>query len=172
MALQHEGIEVKGRVIDTMVVGALLDENRWCLYINALGRDYLNQRKNEKDLQEASLSFGVDAKSEMYKLPAHGFVGAYAEQDASLTLNLWNHFKGLIVKEDIADIFDLETKVIQVVFAMRKQGVRVDLEKAERVKKDLLERENKLLKTIKDATNCDVEIWCADSVLKRLMLLV
>ncbi len=163
--LWHEGIEVKGRVIDTMVVGALLDENRWSYALNALGRDYLNQRKNEKDLQEASLSFGVDAKSEMYKLPAH-FVGAYAEQDASLTLNLWNHFKGLIVKEDIADIFDLETKVIRVVFAMRKQGVRVDLEKAERVKKDLLERENKLLKTIKDATNCDVEIWSADSVSK------
>ena len=94
------------------------------------------------------MSFGVDAKSEMYKLPAH-FVGAYAEQAASLTLNLWNHFKGLIIKEDIGDIFDLETKVLQVVFAMRKQGVRVDLEKAERIKKDLLERENKLLKNIK-----------------------
>lgn len=163
--LWHEGIEVKGRVIDTMVVGALLDENRWSYALNALGRDYLNQRKNEKDLQEASLSFGVDAKSEMYKLPAH-FVGAYAEQDASLTLNLWNHFKGLIIKEDIGDIFDLETKVLQVVFAMRKQGVRVDLEKAERIKKDLLERENKLLKNIKDLTNCDVEIWSADSVSK------
>ena len=163
--LWHEGIEVKGRVIDTMVVGALLDENRWSYALNALGRDYLNQRKNEKDLQEASLSFGVDAKSEMYKLPAH-FVGAYAEQDASLTLNLWNNFKGLIIKEDIGDIFDLETKVLQVVFAMRKQGVRVDLEKAERIKKDLLERENKLLKNIKDLTNCDVEIWSADSVSK------
>jgi len=69
--LWAEGIEVKGRVIDTMIVAALLDENRFSYALNALGRDYLNERKSEKDLYEAANSFGVNAKSEMWKLPAH-----------------------------------------------------------------------------------------------------
>jgi DNA polymerase I-like protein with 3'-5' exonuclease and polymerase domains len=109
-----------------------------------LGRDYLNERKSEKDLYEAANSFGVNAKSEMWKLPAH-FVGAYAEQDAALTLKLWQFFKGLIVKEDIADIFDLELQVLKVVFDMRKKGVRVDLEKAEELKVYLQREEEKVL---------------------------
>ena len=83
--LWREGIDIKGRIIDTMIVGALLDENRFSYALNALGRDYLGERKNEAELNEAAQSFGVNAKSEMWKLPAH-FVGAYAEQDASLTL--------------------------------------------------------------------------------------
>jgi len=160
--LWAEGIEVKGRVIDTMIVAALLDENRFSYALNALGRDYLNERKSEKDLYEAANSFGVNAKSEMWKLPAH-FVGQYAEQDAALTLKLWQHFKGLILKEDIADIFDLELKVLKVVFAMRKKGVRVDLEKAEQLK-EYLEREEQ--KVLVDAGGQDIDIWAAASIAK------
>ena len=106
-----EGIEVNGRIIDTMIVAACLDENRFSYALNPLGRDYLNERKSERDLHEAAQSFGVNAKAEMYKLPAH-FVGAYAEQDAALTLKLWQHFKGWIVREDVAAVFDLETIVL------------------------------------------------------------
>ena len=160
--LSAENIEVKGRIIDTMIVAALLDENRFSYALNALGRDYLNERKSEKDLYEAAASFGVNAKSEMWKLPAH-FVGAYAEQDAALTLKLWQHFKGLIVKEDIADIFDLELKVLKVVFAMRKKGVRVDLGKAEELKEYLQQEE---LKTLEAVGGQDIDIWAAASIAK------
>jgi DNA polymerase I-like protein with 3'-5' exonuclease and polymerase domains len=160
--LWAEGIEVKGRIVDTMIVAALLDENRFSYALNALGRDYLNERKSERDLYEAAQSFGVNAKSEMYKLPAH-FVGAYAEQDAALTLKLWQFFKGLILKEDVADIFDLELNVLKVVFEMRKKGVRVDLGKAEELKIYLQQEEEKVLQ---DAGGQDIDIWAAASIAK------
>ena len=160
--LWAEGIEVKGRVVDTMVVAALIDENRFSYALNALGRDYLNERKSEKDLYDAAQSFGVNAKSEMWKLPAH-FVGAYAEQDAALTLKLWQFFKGLILKEDVADIFDLELQVLRVVFEMRKKGVRVDLGKAEELKVYLQKEEEKVLQ---DAGGQDIDIWAAASIAK------
>jgi len=143
-----EGVSVKGRIVDTMVVAPLLDENRFSYALNAIGRDYLQERKSEKELREAAEAFGVNAKSEMYKLPA-AYVGAYAEQDAALTLRLWTFFKGLIIKEDIGDIFDLELKVLKTIIPMREKGVRVDLEKAERIKIDLEQREKKLLAEIK-----------------------
>lgn len=160
--LWAEGIEVKGRIIDTMIVGALLDENRFSYALNALGRDYLNERKSEKDLYEAAEQFGVNAKAEMWKLPAH-FVGQYAEQDAALTLKLWQHFKGLIVSEDIADIFDLETNVLKVVFEMRKKGVRVDIAKAEQLKEDLERQEKEALEAVGGG---DIDIWAAASIAK------
>ena len=160
--LWAEGIEVKGRIVDTMIVAALIDENRFSYALNALGRDYLNERKSEKDLYEAANSFGVNAKSEMWKLPAH-FVGAYAEQDAALTLKLWQFFKGIIVKEDIADIFDLELQVLKVVFDMRKKGVRVDLEKAEELKVYLQREEEKVLQ---ESGGTNIDIWAAASIAK------
>jgi len=160
--LWAEGIEVKGRIVDTMIVAALIDENRFSYALNALGRDYLNERKSEKDLYEAANSFGVNAKSEMWKLPAH-FVGAYAEQDAALTLKLWQFFKGVIVKEDIADIFDLELQVLKVVFDMRKKGVRVDLEKAEELKVYLQREEEKVLQ---ESGGTNIDIWAAASIAK------
>ena len=99
-----EGVRVYGRIVDTMVVAPLLDENRFSYALNAIGRDYLQERKSEVELREAAAAFGINAKSEMYKLPAH-HVGKYAEQDAALTLRLWNHFKSLIIKEDITFSF-------------------------------------------------------------------
>ena len=44
----------------------------------------------------------------MWQLPASE-VGAYAEKDAELTFELWQHVKKLIVEEDLQDIFNLET---------------------------------------------------------------
>ena len=163
--LMAEGVYVKGEIIDTMVVAPLLDENRFSYSLNALARDYLQDRKSEVGLREAASAFGVNAKSEMYKLPAH-YVGEYAEHDAKLTLKLWNHFKGLIVKEDIKEIFELETKVLKTIIPMRKKGVRVDLEKAEKIKKLFEEKEEKLLNEIKNESGILVEIWAADSVSK------
>jgi len=163
--LRAEGVEVKGRIVDTMVVAPLLDENRFSYALNSLGRDYLNERKDERLLKESAKDFGVDAKAEMYKLPA-AYVGAYAEQDAALTLKLWNHFKGLVIKEEIGSIVDLELKVLRVIIEMRSKGVRVDLERAALIKKDLERREKEILNSITKQYGVSVDIWAAASVAK------
>ena len=68
-----------------MIAGSLVDENRFRYDLGSMGRDYLGIGKNEAVLKETAEEWGVDAKSEMYKLPAM-YVGEYAEQDAELTL--------------------------------------------------------------------------------------
>jgi DNA polymerase I-like protein with 3'-5' exonuclease and polymerase domains len=108
---------------------------------------------------------GLDPKSEMYKLPAH-FVGAYAEQDAALTLRLWKHLRSLIVEEELSAIFDLEMKVLNVCLAMRGRGVRVDLNKADLVKSKLLEEELAIIAAVKRETGIEVNVWAASSVAK------
>ena len=71
----------------------------------------------------------------MHKLPPK-YVGAYAEQDAVLTLKLWERFKTEIAKQELGHIFDLETSLIPVMLDMREKGVRVDLNKTYVIRKE------------------------------------
>ncbi len=163
--LLTEGVEIKGRVVDTMVAAPLIDENRFSYALTNLGRDYLYEKKDERLLREAAAEWSVDAKAEMYKLPPQ-YVGPYAEQDAALTLRLWRHFQGLIIKEDVSSIFDLELRVLRTTVKMRQRGVRVDVEGAEAVRRDLEGREKAILHAIKKEHGLDVDIWAAVSVAK------
>jgi DNA polymerase I-like protein with 3'-5' exonuclease and polymerase domains len=163
--LRAEGFDVRGRVIDTMVTANLLDENRFSYSLNALGYDYLGKVKSEKGLIQAARDFGVDPKSEMWKLPAM-YVGEYAEMDATLTLELWTHFKTLIQQEGVQDIWDLETALIPHLVEMTRRGIRVDIDRAERSKQEVMKRERGLLKEIKDMTGAPVDIWAAASISK------
>jgi DNA polymerase I-like protein with 3'-5' exonuclease and polymerase domains len=101
----------------------------------------------------------------MWKLPAM-YVGPYAEQDADLTLRLWNHFKLELIKQELSSIFDLETRLFPCLLDMKTKGVRVDLDKADKIKKDLQKKEDFLLFQIKKDTGVDVDIWAAVSVAK------
>jgi DNA polymerase I-like protein with 3'-5' exonuclease and polymerase domains len=109
--IKRMGFTVNGRIIDTMVTASLLDENRFSYSLNALCYEYLGKTKSEKTLVEAAQDFGVDPKGEMWKLPAM-YVGPYAETDAEITLDLWNHFKTLLLKEDLMTVWELETDLV------------------------------------------------------------
>ena len=163
--LRAEGIEVKGKIRDTMVAAPLLNENRRYYNLNSLAGDYLSTYKDEKMLKSAAEEFGVDPKSGMWRLPPR-YVGAYAEHDASITLRLWNELRKQITKEECSGIFDLETRLTPLLLDMKTKGVRVDLVKAEQVKKELITLEKKLLDEIAAETKVALEPWVATSVAK------
>ena len=163
--IKREGFQLNGRLIDTMVVAALLDENRFSYSLNALAYDHLNKTKSEKGLVEAATDFGVDPKAEMWKLPAM-YVGPYAETDASLTLELWNYFKIKLQQEDLMNVANLELDLLPCLIDMTWNGVRIDMDKLEQTRDALLKREKEVLKKIKSTTGSDVEIWAAQSLAK------
>ena len=163
--IRRMGFDLKGKIFDTMLIGSLLDENRFSYSLNALAFDYLDKTKSEKLLNEAAQAFGLDPKSEMYKMPAM-FVGPYAEADAEITLELFNFFQSKIITEGVSDIVDLETRLLPGLIDMTWRGVRVDLDKAERLRDELLKREKGVLQSIRKLTGMDVEIWAAQSIAK------
>ena len=125
----------------------------------------LGEFKNEAKLKEAAAAFGVDPKAEMYKLPAT-FVGEYAEEDARLTLKLYEKLAWEIKKDNLDTIYDIECKLIRVIFNMTKKGVRFDADKVVVLNDKFKNKEKKILKRIKDLTSQDVEIWAAASIAK------
>ena len=163
--LRRMGFKVNGRIVDTMVIASLLDENRFSYSLNALAFDYLSKTKSEKNLTEAARDFGVDPKAELWKLPSM-HVGPYAEVDAELTLELWNFFKPLITKEDLWSIVNLELDVLPVLIDMTWKGVRIDINRVERTRDFLLKEEKAMLAKIKHITGMNVEVWAAQSLAK------
>ena len=161
--LRASGFTVNGTIYDTMLAAACLDENRMSYSLNALGFDYLKQVKSEQGLKEAARDFGVHPKKELWKLPAM-FVGEYAEDDAELTLKLWQCFKGLLRREDVESIFDLETELLPVLVGITLRGVRFNRPEAQALIKQMVDREKLLLKEIATAAKTPVDIWAAASI--------
>ena len=163
--IRAAGLKINGTIVDTMIAGSLVDENRFRYDLGSMGRDYIGIGKNEAVLKETADLWGIDYKAEMYKLPAM-YVGEYAEQDAELTLKLWQEMKKQMYHEDIEDIFKLETELFPCLVDMRFLGVRVDVEAAHNLKQQLVEEEKGCLQEVKKATQVDVQIWAARSIEK------
>ena len=161
--IRAAGLKIEGYIVDTMIAGSLVDENRFRYDLGSMGRDYVGKGKNEAVLKETADVWGVDAKSEMYKLPAM-YVGEYAEQDATLTLQLWQEMKKEIQHQDIQSIFELECELFPCLVDMRFLGVRVDLEAATELKNKLSLQEKECLQKVKKETGVDTQIWAARSI--------
>jgi len=161
--LNAYGIEVKGEIVDTMIAGALIDENRYTYRLNSLAKDYLGELKAETDLNEAAKAHGVDPKMEMWMLPAE-HVGYYAEQDARLTYLLWQRFKHEIFKQNLNTIWQLEKNLLPTLIKMRKKGIRVNVEKAEQLQKQFAVKEKDILQQIKKLVGKDIDIWAARQI--------
>lgn len=161
--LRNMGIKINGEIIDTMIAAAIIDENRWSYSLNNVARDYLGEIKAETDLNEAAKDHGVDPKSEMWKLPSE-HVGFYAEQDARLTYLLWQRFKHEIKTQSLETVWELECKLLPNLIKMRERGVRVDVEKAEKLKKEFSDQEKVKLSEIKQLIGKDIDIWAARQI--------
>ena len=163
--LRAYNIKINGYIVDTMVMSSLIDENRLSYTLNSISFEYLREVKDEKGLKEAAEAAGVDAKSEMYKLPAM-YVGAYAEKDAELTLELFKVLSREIDKQNLNNIFDLETNLFPCLIDMKFKGVRVDVEAAQKLKRSMIEEEEGLLLEVKKQTGVEPQIWAARSIAK------
>jgi DNA polymerase I-like protein with 3'-5' exonuclease and polymerase domains len=163
--IRSMGIKINGNIYDTMIAASLVNENRFRYDLGSLGWDYCGQGKNETELVNAAKEWGVDPKADMWKLPAM-YVGNYAERDAELTLALWRVMQKELSDQDLGAIFDLETELFPCLVDMRFLGVRVDVQAAQKLKKQLAAEEKELLQTIKKETQVDVQIWAARSIEK------
>ena len=159
------GLKINGKIVDTMIAAAIVDENQMRYDLNNCSRRYIGQGKDEAALYQAAKDWGVDAKAEIYKLPAM-YVGSYAEKDAELTYELWQELKKEILHQDIQSIFNLETELFPCLIDMRFNGVRVDVEAAHKLKTTLVGQEKQLLLEVEKETQIDVQIWAARSIAK------
>lgn len=165
--LRQEGVEVKGPVYDVQFAEALLDEAAK-VELEILGQKYLNEGKESNLLYEwLSDWFGGapngNQRKHIYRAPP-SLVGPYAESDADLPLRLMPVLYQQLAKEGLTSLFDMECRLIRMTIDMRFAGVRVDLNKAEKIREDLLGREVTLNKQLKDLVGFEVNVNANDSL--------
>lgn len=163
--LAHEGItfpHVKA-FHDIAVAEPLLDEWRLRYGLDALAKDYLSEGKDESLLRQWVEAMGyADSKEYIHEAPAR-YVGAYAEADVDRPLRIFPMQLKRLEDEKLTTIYDIERRLIPVLLAMRRRGVRVDIQRAEEVRSKLvIERDNRLAQ-LKRIAGSGAELRAPDS---------
>lgn len=164
--LRFMGIKVKSKVKDVQIAEALIDEESDGGYsLDALCLKYLKRRKDDELLQMAASAYGLDPKIDLWKFNSK-YVGQYAEADAADVLEIYAIQEKIISDRGLQGIFDLECELIEVLLEMRLQGVRVNLDKAAILAKDLSIQEEGLLKKLRSEIGFNMDVWSNKSIEK------
>lgn len=163
-ALTSLGIEMKGPLADIQIAEPLLDEDReGGNSLEVLANSYLGVGKNEKMLLQAAAEFQIDPKKDMHKLDPK-YVGEYGEDDAFLPIEIIRRQLPQLDKESLMDVWNLESKLLPVLWKMRARGIRLDLDAAERLSIDMKSEEDALLSRIWNETGYRVDPWSSKSL--------
>lgn len=132
-----EGIDVRDwtNIEDTMNRAVLIDETQYTYNLDALCARRGIEGKDEKSLLEVGAAFGFHTKKEikanLWRFPAR-HKAQYAIADAVSTLNLFDAQQQDIDDQEIGEAYRLEMDIVPMVVEMRRRGIRVDVERAEK----------------------------------------
>ena len=159
--LEEAGVALRPRFFrDVQVAEALLDELQDHYSLEAIAARRGMPGKDEGHLRAAASAWGVDPKVGLHVLHSK-HVGAYAEQDVRLPLALSRRLERLIDEEDLWRVYDLESRLLPALLAMRRRGVRVDFSRLDEVERWSLEEERLALAKVTSITG--VRLTVADT---------
>ena len=153
------GIPIKSKLIDVQIAEALIDEESETTALEALCKKYLGGSKDETLLRQAAREHGLaDVKGSLWKLHSK-YVGPYAEYDALSPLLIFREQQKILANEELESIFTLESKLLPLLWAMRKRGIRMDVEKATNLSKELGRKESQMRGEMKQKYGVDIDEW-------------
>jgi DNA polymerase I-like protein with 3'-5' exonuclease and polymerase domains len=160
--LAHEGVQVQGPLIDVQYAEPLLDEHRRSYSLDSLAETYLCEHKVDEVLYDwlhraYGGSAGRKQAGNIYRAPV-ALVGPYAEGDVDLPLRIWEKQQPLLEEQGLLELFRLECDLIPILVQMRLRGIRVDVDKAERHKEELLMREAEIQARLRRLCGFDVNV--------------
>jgi DNA polymerase I-like protein with 3'-5' exonuclease and polymerase domains len=138
--LKHEGIPVAGRVHDVQLAEPLLNEHSYSYSLDTIANKYLGKGKVQDDMYDKlrALYGGPKGRKQAGNIwRAHAdLVAEYAKADASLLIEILPLQLALIKEQKLESVYDLECELVHLLIDMRMRGVRVDVDKAQRVYDD------------------------------------
>lgn len=165
--LRHEGVTVRGELVDVQYAEALLDE-RAEVNLETLGQKYLGEGKDSSLLYDwCSRFYGGKAngaqRANIYRSPPR-LVGPYAEADADLPMRVAIAMYPKLVQEGLLELLQMECALIPLLVDMRFAGVRVDVQRAEELREVLAARAVEEHKKLRALVGFDVDINSSDSL--------
>lgn len=143
-----DGVSIRGKKYDIQTAEFLLNESLHSYKLDSIGKSYFGEEggKNEEGLAESvARALGKDInykpkeaeiKGNLHLLEAHK-LEKYARRDAELTLAIWSQQAHRLAEEDLTKVMEVETQCVDVLLDMRFKGIKVDIDKAHKAKKEL-----------------------------------
>ena len=153
--LQAYDINVPGPYLDVQWVEALVNESARSKSLEALGQRYCDEGKESNALYEwCARSYGGPANGKqrrnIHRAPPC-LVGPYAESDVDLPWRVWERQRWVAQSLGLEGLVDMEHRLIPMLMAMRKRGVKVNADKARRLETTLAEKEKQLTADLQHA---------------------
>jgi DNA polymerase I-like protein with 3'-5' exonuclease and polymerase domains len=162
--LDSRGIEICSKLIDVQVAEALINEESETTALDALCVKYLHTRKDEALLRQAAEACGLrDVKGNIWKLHSQ-YVGPYAEWDAKAPLLIFQEQLKTLKEENLESIFTLESKLLPLLWQMRKRGIRIDVERAQNLSKSLAIKEQELRQAMSVKYGTEIDEWSGPKI--------
>lgn len=158
---------------DVQIAEPIIDEWKLRYSLDSLSEEYLGEGKEETLLKAAARAMGIGTsqkaiKKNIWKMHSK-FVGPYGEGDVDRPLRILP----LQIEKLIADgqyhIFELESRLIPMLLAMRRRGVRIDLPRAETVRAKLIKERDTLLAKMRHLSSPKAEFMAVDSFVQALI---
>lgn len=137
---QNHGVNLGNKVVDTMTMECLLDENRRSFALGNVCKSYDIAPKLGKTLYEhIGARFGVkpDASSmgHFYRLAGNDPLAVeYAAGDTLTTKQLWEAQKKELYRQELDVVYNMENELSYVLQKMERRGIAVDPTEAIKVK--------------------------------------
>ncbi len=117
---------------DASCAAFLVDENRDDLSLDGVCQWQGVQGKDLKALREAAAAYGFESKravANIGRLPAR-YAAAYGAQDPVSTLEVMDALRPHLKKQELLDAYRTEMRLIPLTHAMRRRGIRIDIDRA------------------------------------------
>ena len=165
------GLYPAGGVYDVQFMAALLDEYRMSYSLESIGREYLGEGKETgviADIQKRLTLKYPQVMANLRELPGP-VLAPYAAADARLTYDLYGKLLPLLAEQGLLRVHELESKLIPMSVDMRRKGIRVNVEEAQRLSDDIKNTRMPALQAeIKRQTGVDIEPWEAETLERAL----
>ncbi len=133
IVLKNAGIELGGKMFDTLMAAHVLDSTRTSFKLDVLVEEYLSHH-----CTPISELIGKGKKQTTMDTVPVELVSSYAAEDADVTLRLADLLEKDMEKENLTDLFEnLEMKLMPVLTDMEMAGIKLDLETLRKMETEL-----------------------------------
>lgn len=146
------GVPIPRSIDDASCAAFMVDENREDLSLDGVCAWRGVEGKDLGALREAANAFGYPAKDAVKiigRLPAR-YAAAYGAQDPVSTLLAMESLRPEMVRQGLLQAYQTEMRLIPLLHAMRKKGIRIDVDRAERFQQKLVERAERAMADLTD----------------------
>lgn len=158
--LAQAGIRVSGKKRDIQIAEPLLDENRFKYNLEALAQQYLGVGKAEEEMDawvKENLGKRAKTKENIWQVPSE-LVAKYARMDVELPIQIYNKQRRVLFKQDLWELFELESSLMDMLLAMKRQGVHINEDQATEIQKRLDESISEGSSALRSLTKSEVNV--------------